>query len=354
MKKKLAAAILCMTMAGMMTACGTEVSNDNLTVKQYKGLEVAQVEKPGEVTDEYVENTMNSYRGASLETEGTVEDGDTVSLNYVGKVDGKEFDGGKAQGAELEIGSGSYIGANGDYKGFEEQLVGHKIGETFDITVKFPADYPGKEVADKVAVFTVTLNGRYPEITDEWVQKISEKSETVEEFRKEIRENIEKYNEEQMNAQLRSEVMEALIAQVEVKKLPEEEIQKEIAQMKEMYMALAKQSGIEVETFEDCLEYLGTDAETFDKQADEAAEKAVTRRIACELIAEKHNLEPSEKEVEEAEKEFLRNSYFEDEESFREVYSDAVIKDTVLQKKVADYLVDQCVQVEAKDTEAEK
>lgn len=350
MKKKLVAAILCVVMAGTMTACGSEVSNDSLTVKQYKGLEVAQVAAPEEVTDEYVENTMNSYRGASLETEGTAEDGDTVSLNYVGKVDGVEFEGGKAQGAELELGSGSYIGANGDYKGFEEQVVGHNVGETFDIEVKFPADYPG-DVADKVAVFTITINGIYPEITDEWVQKISEESETVEEFKKEIRENIEEYNEEQVEAQLRSEVMEALLEQVEVKKLPEKEIEKEIEQMKEMYMTLAKQSGIEVETFEDCLQYLGTDAETFDKQAQEAAKTAVTRRIACELIADKHNLEPSDKEVKEAEKEFIENSYFESEESFKEVYSDEIIKDTVLQKKVADYLVEKCVQVEAKDTE---
>ena len=350
MKKKLAAALLCIVMAGAMTACGSELSNDNLTVKQYKGLEVAQVEKPEKVTDEYVENTMNSYRGASLETEGTAKDGDTVSLNYVGKVDGKEFEGGQAQNAELELGSGAYIGANGDYKGFEEQIVGHKVGETFDIEVKFPEDYP--DMGNKVAVFTVTINGIYPEITDEWVQKISEESETVEEFREEIRGNIEDYNEEQVQSQLRLSVMNALLDQIEVKKLPEKDIEKEIEQMKEMYMELAKQSGMEVETFEDCLAYLGTDAETFDKQAKESAELAVKRRIACELIAKKHHLEPSDKDIKEAEQEFLKNSYFPDEKSFKEVYSDEVIKDSVLQRKVADYLVEECVQVEKTDSES--
>lgn len=350
MKKKIAAIVLCIAMAGVLTACSKEISNDNLTIKQYKGLEVAQVEVPKEVTDEYVENTMKSYRGVSLDTEGTAEDGDTVSLDYVGKIDGVEFDGGSAQGAELELGSGTYIGANGDYKGFEEQIVGHKPGEKFDITVKFPSDYQQPDYADKVAVFTVTLNGIYPEMTDEWVQEISEESETIEEFRKEIRKNIEEYNEEKVESQLRTEVMEALLAQVEVKELPEEEVEKEIAEIKEYYAGAAKQYQMELDEF--LMTSMGMDEKMFNEKAKEAAETAVTRRIACELLAEKHRLEPTEKETKEMTEQYAKQSGYEDVESFKKDFGEDVIKETILQKKVADYLVDKCVQVEKTDADS--
>lgn len=348
MKKKLAAAVLCIVMMGALTACSGGLSNDNLTVKQYKGLEVAQVDEPQEVTDEYVENTMDSYRGASLDTEGTAKDGDTVNLDYEGKVDGVAFEGGTAKGANLELGSGTYIGANGDYKGFEEQIVGHDVGETFDIKVKFPADYYNTEMADKVAVFTVTINGLYPEVTDEWVQKVSEKSKTVEEFKKEIRGNIEDYNKEKVQSELRKSVMEALLAQVEVKELPSEEVDKEITQTKEYYEQMAKQYDVEFDEF--LTTYLGMDEETFDEQAKEAAEQAVTRKIACDLIADKHKLAPSDEELEEEMKELAEQTGFEDIDQFKEAYGEDVIYNSVLQRRVADYLVEQCVQVEKDDT----
>lgn len=348
MKKKIAAVVLCMAMAGTLTACSGELSNDYLTVKQYKGLEVAQVDEPEAVTDEYVESTMNSYRSASLETEGKAEDGDTVSLNYVGKVDGVEFDGGTAQGAELELGSGSYIGANGDYKGFEEQVVGHEVGETFDIKVKFPADYPSEDVADKEAVFTITINGIYPEITDEWVQGISEESETVDEFRKEIKENIEEYNKEQVQSQLRSAVLEELMNQVEVKELPEEDVEAEVTNMTDYYKSAAEQYEMEFADF--LTNYMGMDEETFNEEAKTAAETAVQRKIACQLIADKQKLNPSEDEIAEKTEEFAEQSGYDDVETFKEDYGEDVIKQTIIQQKVADYLVEKCVQVEASDT----
>lgn len=344
MKKKLAAAALCIAMAGALTACSGELSNDNLTIKQYKGLEVAKVEASDEVTDEYVENTMNSYRGVSLDTEGTAEDGDTVNLDYVGKVDDAAFEGGTAKGAELELGSGAYIGANGDYKGFEEQIVGHDVGETFDIKVKFPADYQNTEMADKVAVFTVTINGIYPDITDEWVKGVSEKSETVEEFKKEIRENIENYNKEKVQSELRTKVMDALISKVEVKELPSDEIDEEMTQMKEYYETMAEQYDMEFAEF--LTTHMGMDEEQFEEQTKETAETAVTRRLACELIADKHNLAPSDKEMEEEIKELAEQMGFDSVDEFIEEYGEEVIHDSILQRSVADYLVEKCVQVE--------
>lgn len=352
MKKKLAALALCIVMTGALTACGGEISNDNIAIKQYKGLEVAEVAKPEKVTDEYVENTMKSYLGATLETEGTAENGDTVSLNYVGKVDDVAFDGGTANGTTLELGSGTYIGPNGDYKGFEEQIVGHNVGETFDIEVKFPADYHDAGMADKVAVFTVTINGKYPDITDEWVQKVSKESKTVDEFRKEIRGNIEEYNKEKVQSQLRTEVMDALMKEVEVKELPQEAVDTEVAKMREYYTGMAVQYEMEFPEF--LTTYLGMDEKTFETKAKEEAEKAVARKLACQLIAEKQHLLPSEEEVKEKTEEFAVQTGYDDVESFKKDFGEDVIYDTIVQQKVSDYLVDKCVQVEAKEEPAAK
>ena len=202
-------------------------------------------------------------------------------------------------------------------------------------------------MADKVAVFTVTLNGIYPEMTDEWVKGISEESETVEEFRKEIRENIEEYNKEKVQSQLRSEVMEALLNQIEVKKLPEKDVEKEVSDMREHYEGVAEQYELDFAEF--LSTYMGMDEESFETKAKEEAEKAVTRKLACELIANKKNLNPDKKEIEEMTKKYAEQAGYDDAESFKKDFGEDVIETTILQTKVADYLVENCVQVEASD-----
>ena len=198
MKKKILALTLSVLMAASLAGCSKELSNEYITVKQYEGLEVPKVEQ-SEVTDESVESTINSTLSSKSTSEEikdrAAKEGDTVNIDYKGSVDGVEFEGGSATGASLELGSNSFIGANGDYKGFEEQIVGHKIGEKFDIEVKFPSDYKNTEMADKVAVFNITLNGisvvTVPELTDDWVKENSEESKTVEEYKKEIQKQLD-------------------------------------------------------------------------------------------------------------------------------------------------------------------
>ena len=180
MKKKLIAVIAGVFLMGSLTGCSSQLSNEYITIKQYKGLEVPQVEAT-ELTDDQVTNYVNYFLQADATrtevTDRAAQTGDTVNIDYVGKVDGVEFQGGSAQGTDLELGSGSFIGANGDYQGFEDQIVGHNKGEQFDITVQFPDTYMNTEMAGKVAVFTITLNGIYtvdvPKLTDKWVKENS-------------------------------------------------------------------------------------------------------------------------------------------------------------------------------------
>lgn len=357
MKKKLVALTLAAVMTISMTGCGNTMSDEYVTINKYKGLEITEVEK-SEVTDETVENTVKSYlTAAPLKTEITdraAQDGDTVDIDFVGKVDGKTFDGGTASGASLKIGSGTYIGANGDYKGFEEQIIGHKKGDKFDIEVKFPDDYPESTLAGKVATFSITLNGIYEvsndtEITDEWVKQNSDTAETVEEFKEEIRTKMKENNESTRQSQLQSEVIEALSEQVEVKKYPDGDVDKECQAVEDYYTAYAQQYGLELADFLET--YMNMTEDDFKKKAKEVAEESVKKKLACELLAKKKKLEPSEKEYEKKVEEYAEKAGYEDVEAFRKAYDEDTIHATILQEAVANYLLESSVQVEAASTD---
>lgn len=357
MKKKIVALALATVMTISLAGCSSKMSDDNVTVNQYKKLEIAEVAKE-EVTDAQVENVIKSYvTAAPLRTEVTdrgAEEGDTVEIDYEGSVDGTLFEGGSATDAGLVLGSGSYVGKNGDYKGFEEQIVGHKKGEKFDIEVKFPDNYGVEDLKGKVANFAITLNGIYTtsggdELTDEWVQQNSEKSKTVKEFKEEVRENMEKNNESSRQSTLRNEILAALDEQIEVNKYPEGDVEKEYQAVEDYYNSYADQYGVELAEF--LQTYMSMTEDEFKTKATEVAQNAVKRKLACELIAKKKHLEPSDKEIEEKTKEYAERSGYSDVEGFKKVYDDETIRSTIIQEKVSDYLLKYSVQVEQKSEE---
>ena len=186
MKKKIIAALIGICTVVVMTGCGNKgISNDKITIKQYKGLEVEKVD-PVEVTDTDVEDSINS----TLQTKSTQNDitdrpaqeGDVVTIDYEGKKDGVAFEGGTAQDQQLKIGSNSFIA------GFEEGIIGHNIGETFDLNLTFPENYQKEDLAGQPVVFTVTLDKIaeviVPELTDELVAELSETSKTIADYKK--------------------------------------------------------------------------------------------------------------------------------------------------------------------------
>ena len=223
MKKRIVSMMLAAMVALSVAGCGSKtLSNDYVTVKQYKGLEVAQVEKV-EVTDEQVEQSVQANLNAAAEKEPikdrAAEKGDWVNIDYTGYIDDVAFEGGTATGSDLELGSGSFIGAEGGYAGFEDQIIGHSTGEEFDIEVKFSDSYPGTDVAGKVARFHIVLNEIYkqniPELTDEWVASNSKTAKTADEYRKEVRKQIESSAETANETTLKSEIQEALLEEID-------------------------------------------------------------------------------------------------------------------------------------------
>ena len=184
MKNRLVCIALAAAVAGTLAGCSGELSNEYVTVTQYKGLEVPQAtatveEVTDEQVDQMIEGTLSTYAERKEVTDRAAQEGDIVNIDYTGYLDGEAFDGGSAEGADLELGSGSFIGATDDYAGFEEQIEGHNPGEEFDIQVQFPDPYTrNPDMSGAVADFHIVLNSiteeNIPELTDEWVKENSE------------------------------------------------------------------------------------------------------------------------------------------------------------------------------------
>ncbi len=355
MKNKIIAAALAAITAVSLAGCGNELSNEYVIVKQYKGLEVPQTEAPDEVTDEEIEQTIQANLQASAEknpvTDRAAEPGDWVNIDYVGTVDGVAFDGGTAQAQDLQLGSGAYIGANGDYEGFEDQIVGHKAGEEFDITVQFPENY-SPDMAGKVADFHIVLNEisveNIPELTDEWVLANSEGAETVDEYKEEIRSQIEENNDMQIESTMTEAVWGVLMENVEIKKYPEDAVEKHIEQTKEQYTQMAELYGT---TLEDMIttQFMMT-VEEFDEMLRESAQEAAAFDEAVKLIADKEKLNLSDEQYEEKIAQYAEEYGFEAAE-YKEQIGEERLKSTILRETVMGYLIDECVQVEQSSAE---
>lgn len=354
MKKKMIAMILAAAVAGTLAGCSNELSNEYVTVTQYKGLEVSQVED-AEVTDEQVEQVIQTNLESTAEkaavTDRAAEMGDWVNIDFTGYMDGVAFDNGSAQAQDLQLGSGSYIGASGDYAGFEDQIAGHQTGEEFDITVQFPENYT-EEMAGKVADFHIVLNEIYtenvPELTDEWVQSNSDDSENVDQYREEVRKQLEEQAEASVQSQLKSLVQEALLENIEVEKYPEDVVNKQIEEMETYYTQMAAMYGVELADFIET--YLQTTEDDFNARIKEAAQQTAALDQAVLLIAEKENLEPSDEEYEERVKEYAEQAGMTDVDAYKEQVGEDVLKNAIRIDVVTDYLVEECIQVEESDT----
>lgn len=358
MKKKLIAVILAAALAGTLAGCSGELSNDYVTVKQYKGLEVPQPTPAEEVTDDQVDQVIQSNLDAYSQTEDVTdraaETGDIVNIDYTGYIDGTAFDGGSAEGADLELGSNTFIGATDNYKGFEEQIVGHQVGDEFDITVQFPDPYSGNsDLSGAVADFHIVLNSISkkvtPELTDEWVKENSDKSETVDEYKEEIRSQIEENTNASVESELESSVQSALMDNVEVKKYPEDRVEELTQQMTDYYTQLAGMYGVELGEFVET--YMQMSEDDFNAQIDDSVRQGVALEEALKLIAEKKHLEPTEEEYEKGFKEYAEQAGYDDVDEYTEQVGEEELKAAILRDKVTDYLVDNCIQVEQTDTE---
>lgn len=341
MKKRIITLFIGICTAAVLTGCGG-ISNDKIKISEYKGLKVEKVASI-KVTDENVEESINStLQTKSTEQEITdrpVQNGDIATITYEGKLDGQAFDGGSASDYRLTIGSGQFI------DGFEDGVVGHNIGETFDLNLKFPEEYQSEELAGKDVVFTVTVNKIsqmiVPELTDELVAEISEKSKTVAEYKKEVKKDLEKSNKQSEEQQLEQNLWEALLKNCKVDKFPKDEKKKQMDVVKEQYGSIASMYGMD-------------DVDEFTKQmfgftVEEIVENTMTQQYAIELIAEKENIKVSKEDYEKGLKEYTERFGYSDTKQLEDSVGKDTMEKIMVQEKVTDFLLKNCKQVEAKD-----
>lgn len=353
MKRKIIAVLMAGALAASLAGCSTGLANEYVSIKQYKGIEVPQV-LPEDVTDEEIETEiqLRLQMGVKREniTDRGAQEGDMVNIDFTGSIDGEEFSGGSAEGYELQLGSGLMIGATEEYAGFEEQIEGHKAGEEFDIQVQFPEEYSSNpELSGVVADFHIVLNEVYtsevPELTDDWVKENSEESDTVDEYKEEVRQFC-------VDQKLAEEMQDAFLEQVVADKYPEGEVEAEITNLETYWQQYAVSMGVDMDTF--IVNYMGISTEEFDRQVKESAQNTVKMKEAVKLLADKKKLEPSEEEYQEAAARYAAMSGTTDVEGYVESVGEELLKEVIRQNAVMDYLVDQCVQVEQSGGSAEE
>ncbi|MCI5869223.1 MAG: trigger factor [Dorea sp.] len=339
----LAASII---LSGCAASKGLET--DDLAISMYKGVEVDAVDKPEEVTDEKVDETIEATLQANATTkeitDRAVQKGDTATIDFVGKMDGEEFEGGSSTDYPLEIGSGQFI------EGFEDSVVGHEIGDTYDWDGKFPEDFGNEKFNGKDVVFTITVKGiseqEVPELNDEFVKSVSETSKTVEDYKKEVKKQLEEDGEKDYNDKLSQEVWKKVLENTEVKKYPQDEVKEISDSLIEQYKSAADYYGM---TYEDFLEeQMGSSVEDFEKQVDDAAKYSVKQDMVTQAIADKEKIKLDDKTYEKQLKQMAETYGYEDVDALKEAASEEDLKDIALNNLVKDWLTEHCIQVSSK------
>lgn len=323
-------------------------ASDYVTLGEYKGLEVTLT--PVEITDEQVQEQIEAdlQENDKMEAaeEGTVADGDTVDIDFEGKIDGEVFDGGTSKGYSLTIGSNSFI------DGFETGLIGTNVGETVDLNLKFPDTYSNEDVAGKDVVFTVTVNSiqTVPELTDELVAEISE-YKTVDEYRAGIRSNLEETAKSNQQTQEKSDLVSLAVENATINGYPEELVAYNTNQMNSYYESYAEQSEMEFADFLN--QYFGMDEAQFAEQVDMAVKSTLDSQMVLKAIAEAEKMEISDEEYAEGVKKYTEQYGAESEEAFMEQYGEVMIRESLLNDKVLELLVKNAVTKEASEVETE-
>lgn len=326
------------------------VSNGIVSISQYKGLKIQDV-KPNEVSNETLKEEIDSRLSATSTTKKVdrkTKDGDIVTVDYKGSIDGKEFEGGSAENVEIEIGSGTYVEKNGKYKGFEEQLIGHKADEDFDITVKFPDNYTA-DLSGKVAKFKIHIDDvserKMPELNDAWVISNSEKSQTVDEYVAEVRKELEERENQAAQNMLEGNILEALMKNSKFVKEPEDQINKRYEETIASYKQYADSANMSLEDF--LKEYMSEkDPESWKENMKNQAKEDVLRENVFNLIAEKEKLTLSDDEYKEQAEKLMKDYGYEKLEKFEDDYKKEEISSYLQQKKVMAFLVEKAEKVD--------
>ena len=307
----------------------TFFTKPEVAIKDYLGIPVERPVK--HATDEEVEEElkrvqMRNSRQIEVSDRPAAMD-DLVTIDFDGYVDGKPFDGGKAEGHQLKLGSGQFI------PGFEDQIVGHAIGDEFDVNVTFPEDYHAEELKGKPAVFKCKLHAikftELPTLDDEFARDASE-FDTLDEYKADIRKNKEDEHQKRADGIVDDALMKALTEKLEGD-IPECMFENETENFVRDYDNRLRMNGLDLATY---FKYTGLDLDTLRQQMRPDAEKQVKVRLALEKIAELESITVSDEETEEEYKRLAEQYGMEADRVKEAVEADAVREDLKVKKAI--------------------
>ncbi len=315
--------------------------SDYITLGQYKGVK-ATYDKL-EVTDADVDKVIQDELSVNS-TEEEVKDravqtGDIVNIDYEGLKDGVAFDGGTAQGYELEIGSGQFI------PGFEDGLIGHKLGEKVKLDLTFPAEYQSEELAGKAVVFNVTINTikvkKLPELNDEYVKSNTD-YDTVAAYKDGTRADLVATNEETMKNAKISSILQTIVSNSTISSYPQTLIDYYGYEMESYFTQYAQMYGMELAAF---IEANGMSQETYDEQKKSYAENRAAQELVLNSVIKTENMDLTDEEYSKGVADYMEKYEVQTEDEFYQNYgSKEQVKESLLWQKAVDFLVAQSVE----------
>ncbi len=332
-----------------VTLTATFFVKPDAEIADYLGIPVERDEK--EATDAEVDEELSRVQQRNSRmievTDRPAQIGDSANIDFEGTIDGVPFEGGKAEGHTLKLGSGQFI------PGFEDQIVGHNVGDTFDVTVTFPEDYHADELKGKEAVFHCKLNGleynELPVLDDDFAKDVSE-FDTLDAYKADIKAKIAERHKKEADNAVEEQLIKALGEKL-VCDIPECMFENEVENFVRDYDNRLRMQGLDLSTY---FQYTGMNLDTLRKNMRPDAERQVKTRLALEKIAALENLEATEEEIE-AEYARLAEAYNMEADKIKAAVAADAIADDLNVKKAIDLVKEKAV-VTAKapeSTEAE-
>ena len=307
-----------------------------VTLGDYKGLDVPKTRvtvKKEEVEEELKRTQEQNAREITIE-DRPVKDGDILTIDYSGSVDGEKFEGGTAQDQTLIIGSGAFI------PGFEEQLIGKELNEETEINVTFPEEYHAADLAGKEAVFEVKIKAikekELPELDDEFASEVSE-FETLDEYKADIKEKIRERKKEEAKTERENKLVDLAVENAQMD-IPDAMVEEQVQQMTEEFAQRLSYQGLSMEQY---LQFSGMDAQKFADDMKPQAVKRIETRLVLEAIVKAENIEVSGEEYK-AEVEKMAAMYQMETEQLEKLIQDAQkeqMMDDIAVQKAVDFLV---------------
>ncbi|HIA7099927.1 TPA: trigger factor [Staphylococcus aureus] len=308
----------------------------------YKGLEIEkqETELSDDELQEAIDHSLGHLAEMVVKEDGVVENGDTVNIDFSGSVDGEEFEGGQAEGYDLEIGSGSFI------PGFEEQLEGMKVDEEKDVVVTFPEEYHAEELAGKEATFKTKVNEikfkEVPELTDEIANELDAEANTVDEYKENLRKRLTEQKATDAENVEKEEAITKATDNTTID-IPEAMVNTELDRMVSEFAQRIQQQGLDLQTY---FQISGQDETQLREQMKDDAEQRVKTNLTLTAIAEAEKIEATDEDIDKELEKMSKQFNISVEDIKNTLGNTDIIKNDVRIQKVIDLLRDNAKFVE--------